>query len=82
MAKESGQPSGKRLIRRGRRRVRKAFFMASISAIRSNPKVKDFYKHLRNEGKNVFVALTAVAHKLLIILNSKMRLFREGKQYF
>jgi transposase len=80
MARDSGGMSGKRSIRG--ERVRRALFMASISAIKSNPKVKDFYKRLRNDRKNVFVALTAVAHKLLIILNSKMRLFREGKDYF
>jgi transposase len=82
MTRESGKMSSERHIRGGRSRVRRALFMASISAIRSNPKVKDFYKRLRSEGKNVFVALTAVAHKLLIILNSKMKLFREGEKYF
>ncbi|MDR2781106.1 MAG: transposase, partial [Holosporaceae bacterium] len=82
MARDSGKMSGKRSIRGGRERVRRALFMASISAIKNNPKVKEFYKRLRNDGKNVFVALTAVAHKLLIILNLKMRLFREGKDYF
>jgi transposase len=82
MAHDSGKMSSGRHIRGGRGRVRRALFMASISSVRSNPKVKDFYKRLKNEGKNPFVALTAVAHKLLIILNSKMRLFREGKKYF
>ncbi|MDR3156117.1 MAG: hypothetical protein LBT90_03400 [Holosporaceae bacterium] len=30
--------------------------------------MKDFYKRLRNEGKNAFIALTAAARKLLVIL--------------
>lgn len=76
MTRESGKMSSERHIRGGRSRVRRALFMASISAIRSNSKVKDFYKRLRNNGKNAFVALTAVAHKLLVILNSKMTLQR------
>jgi transposase len=62
---------GGRHIRGGRSRVRRALFMASISAIRSNPKLKDFYKKLRSEGENVFVALTAVARKLFG--NSKLK---------
>jgi transposase len=82
MVRDSRKISGKRSIRGVIERIRRALFMASISAIRSNPKVKDFYKRLRNNGKNVFVALSVVAHKLLISLNSKMRLFREGKDCF
>jgi transposase len=53
--------------------------MVSLSAVRSNPKVKDFYKRLRTQGKPAKVVLTAVTRKLLVILNSKMRLFYEGK---
>jgi len=82
MAKDSGTKSGKRAIRGGRERVRTALYMASISAIRSNDKVKDFYKRLRAKGLPVKAALLAVDRKLLVILNSKMRLFYEGKDYF
>jgi transposase len=82
MAHDSGSKSGKRSIRGGRERVRMALYMASISALRSNPKVKDFYKRLRAHGKLPKVAIVAVMRKLLVILNSKMRLFYEGKNYF
>jgi transposase len=82
MAKDSGTISGKRAVRGGRFRVRMAMYMASVSAIRSNPKVKNFYCRLRAQGKPPKSALLAVMHKLIVILNSKMRLFYEGKNYF
>jgi transposase len=82
MACESGKMRSARHIRGGRMRVRNALFMASISAIRSNPKVSAFYKNLRANGKPALVALIAVAHKLLIILNAKMRAFLNNKNSF
>jgi transposase len=82
MANESGKTSKHRHIRGGRGRVRQALFMASISAVQSNDKVKDFYKRLRAHGKPAKVALTAVARKILVILNSKMRLFYAEKTVF
>ena len=82
MAHDSGKMRSGRHIRGGRTRVRNALFMASISAIRSNKKVSEFYKNLRNRGKSAHVALIAVAHKLLIILNAKMRSFLNNKNPF
>ena len=82
MAHDSGVKTGKRFIRGGRKRVRNALFMASLSAIRSNPKVKDFYQRLRIDGKPGKTAIVAVMRKLLIILNAKMRLFYEQKTTF
>ena len=75
MAHDSGKMRSGRHIRRGRTHVRNALFMATISAVRNNPKVSEFYKNLRNRGKTAHIALVAVAHKLLIILNAKMRAF-------
>ena len=82
MAHDSGVKTGKRFIRGGRKRVRNALFMASLSAIKSNPKVKDFYQRLRSDGKPGKTAIVAVMRKLLIILNAKMRLFYEQKTTF
>jgi len=82
MARDSGTRSGKRSVRGGRHRVRSALYMASVSAVRSNLKVKDFYNRLKKQGKPKKLALLAVARKLIVILNSKMRLFYEGKDYF
>jgi len=82
MANDSGSRFGSRSIRGGRERVRSALYMAAISAIRSNQKVKDFYKRLRAQGKLPKIAIVAVMRKLIVILNSKMRLFYDGKAYF
>lgn len=82
MAYESGKMKAGRHIRGGRTRIRNALYMASISAVRSNPKVSKFYNSLRNNGKPTLVALTAVAHKLLVILNAKMRAFLAGRDFF
>ena len=82
MAHESGKMKTNRHIRRGRTRVRKALFMASVSAVKSNTKVSAFYKKLRAKEKPAHLALVAVAHKLLIILNSKMRRFFLNKNLF
>jgi len=82
MAKDSGSKFGERSIRGGRMRVRMALYIASINAIRSNTKVKDFYKRLRDQGKPPKVAIVAVMRKLIVILNSEMRLFYKEKDYF
>jgi transposase len=82
MANDSGKKRGKRSIRGGRKRIRNALLVASLSAIKGNKKVKDFYNRLIAKGKLAKVALTAVARKLLVISNSKMRLFYEGKEFF
>jgi transposase len=82
MSRDSGSMHGKRSIRGGRERVREALYMASISAMKSNPKVSEFYKRLREQGKPGKVAMVAVARKLLVILNSKMRCFYAGEEIF
>jgi transposase len=48
MANDSGLKLGRRSVRGGRFRVRMALYMASISAIRSNPKNKGFLQTLKN----------------------------------
>ena len=82
MAYDNGKMRAGRHIRGGRTRIRNVLFMASISAIRSNSKVSEFYKNLRNRGKSAHVALVAVAHKLLVILNAKMRSFLNNTTFF
>lgn len=79
---ESGKMMGDIHIHGGWTQVRNALFRASISAVRSDTKVTEFYKNLRNKGKSAHVALIAVAHKMLIILNFKMRIFLNDKNFF
>lgn len=70
---DSGQYRGVRRIDGGRRRVRQALYMAALAAARSAPRFKRFYDRLRAQGKPAKLALTAVARKLIVILNAMMR---------
>lgn len=70
---DSGQMRGQRHIAGGRAPARRLLYMASLTAIRKNPVFKAFYKKLRAAGKASKVALTAVARKLLILLNSALK---------
>jgi transposase len=71
--RDSGIWRGKRTIGPGRHRVRKALYMAAVSAIRSKTRLADFYKSLRSAGKPAKLALIAVARKLLTMLNAMER---------
>ncbi|HEY4761977.1 MAG TPA: IS110 family transposase [Thermoguttaceae bacterium] len=71
--RDSGKFRGRRSIGGGRGNVRKALYMAALTAVKYNPSLHEFYQRLRNEGKKFKVAITACMHKLLIILNTMMR---------
>lgn len=71
--RDSGGKRGKRSIWGGRRRVRKILYMATLTATRCNPVIKDFYQRLTNAGKGHKVAITACMRKLLVILNSMVK---------
>lgn len=70
---ESGKFKGKRAIYGGRTVVRNTLYMATFSATRYNPQIKEFYNRLIAQGKIRKVALTACMRKLLIILNAVVR---------
>lgn len=72
-ANDSGTYSGKRMIRGGRPRIKKALYLAALSAIRHHPTLKPFYRSLRDKGKPAKVAIVAVARKLLTILNATLK---------
>jgi transposase len=67
---DSGKQHGYRRIRGGRAIVRKALYMAALSAIRYNLEIKQFYQALRKRGKAGKVAVVAVMRKLLLQLNA------------
>jgi len=71
--RESGKLKGKRVCKGGRNSVRRVLYMATLSAMRYNPVIKDFYAKLLGGGKLPKVALIACARKLLVILNSMMK---------
>jgi transposase len=71
--RDSGTWRGKRQIWGGRAPVRAVLYMATLSAVRTNPVVRAFYQRLINAGKLQKVALVACMHKLLTILNAMAR---------
>lgn len=70
---DSGRFRGKRKIKGGRPTVRTVLYMATISAIKCNPVIKSFYRHLLEKGKLKKVAIVACMHKMLLYLNSIIR---------
>ena len=70
---DSGPFRGMRRIRGGRASVRRALYMASLSAVRHDPVLKCFYQRLRGAGKKPLVALVAVMRKLIILLNRLLK---------
>ena len=72
MNKESGKLKGHRRIMGGRASVRCTLYMATITAIRCNPVLKEFYQRLRNSGKPAKVAITAAMRKIIVILNQML----------
>lgn len=72
-ARDSGSHQGRRYTRAGRAAPRTALYMASVTAIRRDPRLQAFYQRLRLAGKPPKLALIAVARKLLTILNALLR---------
>lgn len=73
LCKDSGRRNGKRAIRGGRSHVRRALYMATVTAIRMNPRFKEYYNTLKNKGKVSKVALVACMRKLLITMNTMVK---------
>lgn len=71
--RDSGPWRGKRQIWGGRAPVRAVLYMATLSAVRTNPVIRTFYQRLITAGKLQKVALVASMHKLLTILNAMAR---------
>lgn len=71
--RRSGKWQGQSHIAGGRASVRSVLYMATITALRCNPKIKAFYERLRAAGKIKKVAIVACMRKLLVILNAIVR---------
>ena len=71
--RDSGKKRGKRSIGGGRSCVRSMLYMPALSAVRANPKLRRFYKHLLEMGKPKKLAVIAAMRKFLITLNAMMR---------
>lgn len=70
---ESGRRVGYRKTRGGRPDVKRALFMAALSASRAAGPLSAFYQRLVQRGKKPIVALTALMRKLIVIANAKLR---------
>ena len=77
-AHDSGQMKGKRSIWGGRSAVRSGLYMATLSAVRFNPTIREFFERLTGRGKAFKVAVTACMRKLVTILNA---MFRDNKEW-
>ena len=73
--RESGMMRGKSKIYGGRGYVRDSLYLAALPAIRFEPILRDFYLRLKNNGKPGKLAVIAVVHKMIIILNARLRDF-------
>jgi transposase len=72
ITKESGKQRGKAMTQNGRQAVRKILYMAALTAVRHDKKMKELYERLIGKGKPAKVALVAVMRKMLVIMNAMM----------
>ena len=73
LARESGKWQGKRRIWGGRAQVRRVLYMATVTATRWNPSIREYYQRLVAKGKVKKVAIVACMRKLLTILNAMVK---------
>jgi transposase len=70
---QSGKKAGKSFIKYGRSCVRNILYMAALSALRFNERMKVFYERLIHSGKPKKVAIVAVMRKMLVTLNAMIK---------
>ena len=78
--RDSGSMRGKRRIRGGRATVRTVLFMAAMTAVRYNPKLREMYQRLLAAGKIKKVALIACMRKMIVILNAMVKNNRDWNE--
>lgn len=71
--RDSGQHQGKRTIWGGRAAVRTLLYLGTLSALRHNPPIRAYYKHLKDKGKVPKVAIVACMRKILVCLNAMVK---------
>ncbi|GAB1581536.1 transposase [Phyllobacterium phragmitis] len=70
---DSGKRRGRRTVRGGRPRIRKALYMAALGAIRASTRFKAFYQAIATRSGSKKASIIAVARKLITILNAMQR---------
>ncbi len=78
LSRDSGKFRGQRRIWGGRRHVREAPYMASLSASRWIPRFRDMRDRMRAKGKKPKTILIAIARRLLVTLNA---MFRDNSEF-
>lgn len=73
MDDQSGKREGVRYVQGGRPAVRQPLYMAALVAGARNPAIRCFRDRLRTAGKKPKVAVVAVMHKMLTVLNALLR---------
>jgi transposase len=73
ITRQSGRTVGAAAIGGGRTTVRTALYLATVTAVRCNARLKAHYDQLLARHKPKKVALIACARKLLTILNAMLR---------
>lgn len=71
--KQSGKNNAYRSVRGGRQEIKTVMFMAAMAARRFNPECRITYERLIQNGKKPIVAVTAIARKLITIINAKLK---------
>lgn len=71
--RDSGTHQGTKRIFGGRGDVRRVLYMGAVSACRTNPLIRDYYRRKIAEGRPQKVVLVACMHKMLIHLNAMLR---------
>lgn len=77
VARQSGNWSGRTLIRGGRANVRQALYMPAPVAMRFNPDLRAKYDRLKAAGKAPKLAITAIMRNLIVLANA---LLRDGRK--
>ena len=71
--RDSGTLRGRRSCWGGHGSLRRALYMAALTARRICPPLKTFFERLRKAGKPYKVAIVALMRKMLLILNAMLR---------
>jgi len=70
---DSGKRRGQRYIRGGRIDVRNVLYMATLTAKRWNPAIRQYFDRLTATGKPFKVVMTACMRKFLVMINAMMK---------
>jgi len=71
--RDSGTMRGKRTVWGGRAKLRATLYMATLTARRCNPAIREFAHRLHKLGKALKVVMVACMRKLLVILNAMLK---------